>query len=186
MRKIYYTGIGSRQTPDDILEEMRKFANTMAQQGMFVLRSGYAPGADKAFSDGVGKGKMEVYLPWPGFEGAPHNSYDNRFISLVDLPKDVVSTATDIAKGKHPRWDALSTGARKLHTRNVFQVLGKDLQSISDVIICYTEGGRGAGGTGQAIRIAKFLKVPIFDWGIRSNIEKSWEHMRKLYKENMR
>lgn len=59
----------------------------------------------------------------------------------------------------------LKDGAKKLQARNSHQVLGLDLNTPSDFIICWTKGGKGIGGTGQALRIAKAYNIPIFDCG---------------------
>ena len=48
----YFAGIGSRETPQDILKLMTKSAYRLEQLG-YVLRSGGARGADKAFELGV-------------------------------------------------------------------------------------------------------------------------------------
>lgn len=45
----YYTGIGSRQTPKDILKLMEDIAFKLAQKG-YILRSGAAGGADTAWN----------------------------------------------------------------------------------------------------------------------------------------
>jgi hypothetical protein len=71
----------------------------------------------------------------------------------------------DMAKQFHPAWNRCSPGARKLHARNCFQVMGRDLNSPVDFIICWTRGGLGGGGTGQALRIAKHYNIPVFDLG---------------------
>lgn len=51
---------------------------------------------------------------------------------------------------------------KKLLTRNGYQVLGKDLNTPSEYLICYSNG---KGGTQQAIRIAEDINinVPIFN-----------------------
>ena len=74
---IYYSGIGSRETPPDVLGIMEDAAFRLARIG-FVLRSGKAGGADAAFQIGVQKyclsldkekperysgGKAEIYTP---------------------------------------------------------------------------------------------------------------------------
>ena len=51
-----------------------------------------------------------------------------------------------------PNWGRLSYGGKKLQTRNVFQVLGADLKTPTEFIICWTDK---YGGTQQALRIAK-------------------------------
>ena len=64
----YWTGVGSRATPADVLTVMERFAGVMARQG-YTLRSGHAEGADRAFERGayVAGGKADVYLPWANF-----------------------------------------------------------------------------------------------------------------------
>ena len=46
MSKIY-TGIGSRETPEEVLKDMKKLGYILAENG-WSLRSGHAPGADQA------------------------------------------------------------------------------------------------------------------------------------------
>ena len=152
---LYYTGIGSRTVPDDIVRMMRYIGKQLADK--WTVRSGFADGADKAFCYGADKvnGPMENYLPWVGFNGAPLN--DPRFICINNIK------AKHIAEKHHSNWKACSPAARELHTRNVFQVLGSDLQTPSDMIVCWTPGASGSGGTGQAIRIARGYGIPVFD-----------------------
>jgi predicted Rossmann fold nucleotide-binding protein DprA/Smf involved in DNA uptake len=54
--KIYYAGIGSRETPDSVLENMKILATYLAKKGL-VLRSGAASGAGSAFEEGCDKAK---------------------------------------------------------------------------------------------------------------------------------
>lgn len=163
----YYAGIGSRETPKDVLVLFEKVATYLANKG-FILRSGGASGADKAFEIGCdnARGRKEIYLPWQGFEGSSSDL-------VVNSP-----LAFELAGRFHPYWNNLSNGARKLHTRNSHQVLGRDLNTPSKFIICWTKNGSGSGGTGQAIRIAKFNNIPIFDAGKYKDIDE----MRKELK----
>lgn len=68
----YYTGVGARKTPDNILSEMRSIAKVMSQD-LYVVRSGGAEGADTAFEVGAGA-NTEIYLPWDNFNH--HTSQD--------------------------------------------------------------------------------------------------------------
>lgn len=74
----------------------------------------------------------------------------------------------------HPAWGLtrpngapiLSMGAKMLHTRNVFQVLGKNLDKPSSFLICYAEvdkDGIPKGGTRTAWQIAKSRGIPCFN-----------------------
>ena len=47
----YYAGVGSRETPLDVLKTMWKIGNYLATKG-YTLRSGGAKGADTAFENG--------------------------------------------------------------------------------------------------------------------------------------
>ena len=56
----YYTGMGSRRTPPNILAMMTHLARAFAHHG-YTLRSGGAQGADSAFALGAGT-KADIYL----------------------------------------------------------------------------------------------------------------------------
>mgnify|MGYP000949113090 CR=1 FL=1 len=157
---IYYAGIGSRETPIEILNLFEKIGSYLAKND-FILRSGHAGGADQAFERGCDKanGKKEIYLPWRNFEDSNSNL-------IVQEGK-----AYEIAEKFHPYWHNLKQGAKKLQARNSHQVLGKDLNTPSNFIICWTKNGKGSGGTGQALRIAKHYNIPIFDAGGYKNID---------------
>lgn len=153
---MIYCGIGSRETPDNILKQMQDIGSIFADLG-FILRSGGALGADKAFLDGclLNQGKKEIYLPWNGY-----NKYDGNAKDFFFGSSD---KAMHIAELVHPAWDKCSQGARRLHARNVHIVGGIDLNTNADFIICWTPGGHTAGGTGQAIRLAEKLNIPVFN-----------------------
>ena len=61
---MIYTGIGSRKTPIEIINKMIKLGQILGKHG-YILRSGGANGADKAFEQGCDNvlGKKEIYLP---------------------------------------------------------------------------------------------------------------------------
>ena len=147
----FYAGIGSRETPSTILALMTRIAHRLRLRG-YILRSGGADGADSAFEAGAGTAK-EIYLPWRGFNG-------NR--SPLHSPSPA---AMQMAAQFHPAWERCSPGARKLHARNCYQMLGTDLRTPVDFVVCWTPGATGSGGTGQALRIARAHDIPVFDLG---------------------
>lgn len=155
---MIYTGIGSRALPRDVFDVIRPFALWMAQQG-HTLRSGAADGADAAFEKGcdVGGGDKEIFLPWKNF--------NNNTSPLFVLSPEAFA----IAKEFHPLWDKLDTKSQAFMARNVYQVLGYNLDTPSQLIFCWTPDGaenktsRATGGTGQAIRIANAYKIPVYN-----------------------
>ena len=155
-----YAGVGSRTTPAAVLDTMETVAEAMARHG-WTLRSGAAAGADSAFEAGAiqGGGSREIWLPWPGFNGREddgstrlgRNSGANR----------------DRARQCHPTWHTLSDAAQKLMVRNVHQILGPEPghSPAADLVLCWSPGGSGRGGTGMAIRLAERHRIPVVDLG---------------------
>jgi len=155
------TGIGSRKTPSYILDAMEKFAREAAAKG-HLFRSGHAEGADYAFEKGAGKSCM-VYLPWRGFnENCP-------LLGKGIVSGQINEDALSIVIEHEPHATTCTRGVKLLKCRNVYQILGFNLLEESDLVICWTPGGNGAGGTGLAIKIASSRNIPVIDLG------KYWE-----------
>jgi len=151
MKKIY-TGIGSRETPKHILQVMTDIASYLADRG-WTLRSGGAQKADQAFQ--LGAKKKEIYLPKDGFEGW---RVDNKEFFVPEYDEYY-------PRLYHPKFKSLSADGRLFMSRNTNQILGKDINNpvLTDVVFCWTWNGSDAGGTGQAIRIANDLKIPVLN-----------------------
>lgn len=155
----YYAGIGSRETPLEIQDLMRRIS-AYAEEKNFVLRSGAAQGADTAFESGVSsKNMMQIFIPWRSFSNKAHHRY-------AYASPEIEKQAHEIAANFHPNWNACTNGAKALHARNVLQILGPYLDLPVNLVICWTKGASRKGGTGQALRIAHELNIPIFDLGI--------------------
>lgn len=152
-----YAGIGARKTPSDVLSKMTRIAKSLASQG-WTLRSGAADGADAAFESGAGS-MSEIYLPWKKF--------NNNESVLCDVCDDALLLASQL----HPKWNFLSAGAKKLHARNCYQILGKKLDNPVRFVICWTPDGaitesqcsEATGGTATAIKLADRMSIPVFN-----------------------
>lgn len=134
---MFYTGIGSRQTPPEICTKFKEFA-TILSSG-WTLRSGGAQGADNAFEKGC-IGEKEIYLPWKDFNDNLSSKY---LISKAAL-QSVVKY--------HPKPTALNHTSSKLMARNYHQIYGYEGEP-SKLLICWTPEGKLIGGTSQALRI---------------------------------
>lgn len=158
----YYTGIGSRKTPEHVLEQMASIAEILAAKSV-TLRSGGADGADLAFERGCDrlKGAKEIYLPWKGFNDSTSDLYN------VDDP-EAIKLAGEVYG---PSWKYMKWYTKKFMTRNVFQVIGTDLNTKSMCVICWTPDGctsgetrsKKSGGTGQAIQLAAMRDIPVYN-----------------------
>jgi hypothetical protein len=168
----YYAGIGSRETPAPMIAKMTTIANRLDKLG-YLLRSGGAGGADKAFADGcVNK---EIYVPWDGFNGIRQ---------VFPIP----AQAFVIAEGIHPGWQYLSHGAKTMMARNAMQILGPNLDTPSAFVVCWTKDGcdsaatrtKKTGGTGQAIAHASSLGIPVFNLANSSHYLRISQFLNKL------
>ena len=165
----YYTMIGSRNTPRDIMETLSDIAKTLAALGGYIGRSGGAAGADQAMENGlIGRSSAfsEIYLPWNGFNRKYAGNWS--FIDAQSLPN--YQQAQQIASETHPAWHNCNRTARAFHTRNVYQILGLDLDTPSTIVICYAEpsGNKGyvKGGTATAVKIAIDRGIPVLNLAV--------------------
>ncbi|MEG3641631.1 hypothetical protein [Magnetococcus sp. PR-3] len=173
-----YAGIGGLSTPVDIQHIMTRIAERLGYRG-HTLPSGGASGADNAFEQGAiqSSGKMEIFLPYPGFEG---RNPDQRRYFLIDKGNEIFMPALDLAFHYHPLGERMPLNVTPYMVRNCFQVLGVDLKSPVDRVICWTRDGAISaeetspytGGTGQAIRIAHDQGITI------SNLQRP-DHLEK-------
>ena len=159
-RPLIYAGIGSRDTPPQILQVMTPLAEKMDGLG-WRLRSGGAAGADAAFEAGVSDPRHRaIYLPQSSFNGRAAGT--GGYINASRLPTWQQALAT--VSQYHPHPGALSSFAVNLMARNAYQVLGPQLNQPARMIVAWAPGGYEEaapppgwreGGTGQALRIAR-------------------------------
>lgn len=153
---MYYTGIGSRRTPERVGVFMTALASRFSELG-YTLRSGAADGADTYFERGALR--KEIYLPWRGFNNHPGGR------------TEVCDAAMTVASYHHPAWERLSQPVRKLMARNVYQILGDTLDQPSEFVVCWTADGCESwntrtdktGGTGLAISLASCIGIPVYN-----------------------
>lgn len=153
----FYTGIGHRDTPlkmRRVIVDISKKMNALH----YHLRSGGAEGADSFFEVGAGTRK-EIYLPWKGFNDSMSQLHT---IRDEDMEK-VEQWYNDYTP--HRPFSEIKEGARKLFTRNYYQLVGYDNTKSRYVFYYGDENAEGTvmGGTGFALYMATQLKIPIYN-----------------------
>lgn len=144
-RTMTYAGVGSRNTPPEVQQQMTRIAQALEARG-YTLNTGDAKGADAAFAKGAKK--------------------KNQFAA-----KDATDQTRAVAKELHPAWHRLGPYAQNLQARNTNQVFGRNLDTPADFIIVWTPDGAqthaerniGTGGTGQAISLASLKGIPVIN-----------------------
>ncbi len=169
---LRWAGIGSRETPDAVLQDMTELSRQMAAAG-FHLHSGGARGADTAFAAGTPADQRTIWLPRPGFEGL-------RGPDCHTLPPDRLQECIRIAGRLHPAWHRCEDFARKAHARNVAILLGPNLDNPVDAVVCWTLDGKIQGGTGLGLLIAREWKIPVFNLATLSR-QQAWTRLQRLH-----
>lgn len=146
----FYAGIGSRETPESVRPLIHRVARRLNELG-YTLRSGGADGADTFFEEVADR--KEIFLPWKKFNG---RIVDKQF-------QGPTQEAKELAAATIHGYERRSQGARKLLARNMHQVLGLNLDSPVDFIVCWTTDGKIAGGTAHAIRLGKSRGIRTFN-----------------------
>lgn len=151
----YYAGIGSRQLSKEELQLCYHIGYDLATKG-WALKTGAATGADQAFAEGAlsGGGHVELCLPWWSYERTwveKAVEQGAKVCVLDDNDKDAFMSVESF----HPAGKNLKPAIKRLHARNYLIV--KD----TSLVIAFPKGPT-MGGTGQGIRIATHLGIPIF------------------------
>ena len=153
-RTLSYAGVGARITPQPMLERMRRIARTLSERG-WLLRSGGARGADRAFFEGAAEGMRIAYLAdWD--PASDPNHPEHRVLTAQELRQ-----CAPVAKAAHGAWDRCWPRARRLHSRNAAVVLGPELDDPVDLVLAWTQGGQVRGGTGNTMKIASARNIPV-------------------------
>lgn len=163
MPSMHYAGIGSRRTPDSILELISKISSRLDLLG-YTLRSGGAVGADLGFET-CSTSKIVFY--------ADHAEVSGKRPCRIEYAPADIEFMEGFVRKHHPVPMALKSLPRKWMRRNTLQVMAHNLSGLElprvDFVLCWTPDGsldgasRSAGGTGQALRIARHHGIPVFN-----------------------
>lgn len=169
----YWTGVGSRETPESVQELMRAISKLLTDMG-WILRSGGAKGADTAFYEGCQQSevwqvnKPYIYIGWNGMKGGNDEVpyWHDEAKGIYDATRfPTWEKAKSIAMGIHPAPEKLKRGGIALHTRNVFQVQGHSLIDLSNFLMCWAipkgDTGEVKGGTATAVKLANSLGIRV-------------------------
>jgi len=139
-KTMTYAGIGSRETPKEVLNQMREIAMELSSKG-YSLNTGDAKGADTAFRSVSPDNKTNIYTV-----------------------NDATDTTRIIAKEIHPNPNALNEYSLNLMARNTNQIFGKNLDTPVDFVLFWAKETnnslRPEGGTGQAVEMARRKGIP--------------------------
>lgn len=134
----YYAGIGSRAIDEEYSAAIVSTGYQLAKDG-WVIRSGGAKGTDASFELGCDSAKGK---------------------KLILLAENATDAAIAMAESFHPAWDKCTPYARLLLGRNCMIILGPELNSPVEMVVCYAEN-ENKGGTALVLKIAREYGIPV-------------------------
>lgn len=153
-----YVITGNKDAPVSVIEAMKRIVKDLEALG-YTTRTGGLEGPDQAVEPI--STRLELYLPWQGFNNKESKFYFNTATALV-------------AAGKfHPTFESLSGPVKAFLSKNARMVLGEKLNSSAHLLICWSEDGVETakektvrtGNIGHVIAIANTMRIPIFNLG---------------------
>lgn len=125
--------------------------------------------AQKAYSQAVDLGlasesQFEVYVA--DQYNIRRSTLPRKHLAII-RNKDLIAETERIASEVHPAWDKCNEWARGMHSRNCHQILGYDLKSPVDAVICWTPDGAVVGGTATALKLSMKYNIPVFNLGVK-------------------
>lgn len=171
MKQLKFAGIGSRKAVETkTVEPLMKQCIDHLNAFNALCRSGGAAGPDEWCE--TTSTDVERFLPFAKFriEEIKQTPYI-RTIKTWELPKHIQQQAMQMAEEVAPHLKFARYGARIMHGRNPFQILGEHLNDPVDFVLCWTKYGKVEGGTATAINIALKHGIPVFNLGAVGGLE---------------
>lgn len=146
--------IGTRNPSNEQISFINNFINSLyLKHGKeLIIHSGCADGIDKIGLERGHELKIETigFIPWYSY-----NTHVHEYCSKISTLSTIDVKAFESVDKYHPAPQYLSQGARKLHARNYNIIVDCDL------VLAAPSQSVGLGGTGQGIRIALGLNIPL-------------------------
>ena len=157
MTQLSYAGIGSRETPAEILKQMTVLSAWMSRRG-WHLHSGGAAGADTAFARAHRSPHARSSCPGPAMSVTQVRTVISpRAKSTAAAPRSPPScTPRGINADREP--GSCTAGTSPFYS-------GASLSTPVSAVVCWTKGGQVIGGTGMGIRIAQAFDIPVLNFG---------------------
>lgn len=169
MHNLRVTGIGSKNcTSDSVMKWVSVIGRTLTMRRC-RLYSGEAPGLDRWFRmfwTIHENAKARLILPWPSFEAASRNKFEQNFC-VTQTPEERTKALKILHDTKVCCWqDKLKHGVLTLYARNVSQVLDMSLDYPVDVVVYWCtpdKKGNPTGGTRIAVNLARHYDIPNYN-----------------------
>lgn len=164
----YYTGVGTSKAPLKHLTLFALVAEALKED--HILRSCEENGSCSAFREGSAY-EGEMFIPWEEYNGSFSSYITSEFDDELIKKAESICLLPEIS----PEYSEVEDKVKKVMVRNVFSLLGADLNSKSKFMIYYTPKGElskedcvntpeyKTGLTAHQIKIAEYHNIPRFN-----------------------
>ena len=162
--------IGSRKLKESSYpQDYQIFYNLalLAATNGVIMRSGGAEGADLCAETAYFEASkenpevlklVEIFVPWRSFNASnPLHKHYSKSLPGVEEEECLLTVMNE------SHYLNLSNGAALLHLRNCKEILGDNLDSPVDVVICFTVNRKVVGGTATGIKLAINSGIPVYN-----------------------
>lgn len=170
-----YAGMNAIEISENMLvyQVIEKISTYLNFKG-YTLVVNSIEGIKNLFENGS-EFRKEIFIPFDGFNGKYNTDvgvYSLDFIGKVfSSSKERMCKAINIARKFHPNFDQLDDKDKLTIVCCSYQILGLNLDTPVDFVVCYTLDGcesnttctKETGVIGQSISIAHYYNVPIFN-----------------------
>ena len=168
---MIFTIIGNRDAPVYERDKYVPIVKFLLHAG-HIGRSGGAVCMDdvltqavkELLAEGNSDIKAEIYLPKKYFNGLASGDLNGRVMNASEFSN--LPEATELASKLHAAWYYCDAWSRSLHSRNMYEIKGKDLNTPADFVLTYAKTNRNGAimrGTATAAALATSLNIPIFN-----------------------
>lgn len=170
---------GSLNAPEKVLSTLSEIAFRLTSSGCLIT-SGFAEGAEQAAAAGAVPGRINLFLPWPKYNLHPGGpgvyipppegrrerlAFEQMLRGTQVISKPIWKAAMDEILLRYPSIADSFPGSRRLASRSYLQVLGEDLETPVDFLVCWApKDDNGVKGGGRyAYEIAMSRNIPCYN-----------------------
>lgn len=179
MRFIRYAGIGPRDITEPVANVLTVIAQGLCDSNCW-LHSGWGRGSDQAFAAGSAINRQTQFIPWESFNDANKIPQENLGEHDPFMVVNHSEQSMRLASQYHPYWNRMHQNTKLLMSRNVFILLGADLQTPVDFVVFWQsleDDQSVTSGTNHTRRMAQSFGIPLFNMRVPADQDALVNHV---------
>lgn len=169
---MIFTSYG-QQLPKDMAAQAAQIGKELSDLG-WTYRGGYEEPGLMTMDIAVNKDSREIFVPWQGFNKGRHKHEG----VLVCHCLETHLSAIEMAQQAYPTFKEETTEIQMYWVRNIYLLLGENLDKPTDLVIYYQDGQTTAKtGSQYLLHAALQMEVPCFNIQNQQGMDKLYEYV---------